>query len=145
MARIHARRKGKAGSKKPLLEPLPNWMSYKPDEVVALILKLAKQGHTQAKIGLILRDSYGIPDVQKITGKKIGQILEENKLTKAVPEDIEALLARAAKAKKHLEKNRKDLVTKRGIQLIESKIKRLEKYYKAQGKLPENWTYKLTT
>ncbi|MGB9675363.1 MAG: 30S ribosomal protein S15 [Candidatus Nanoarchaeia archaeon] len=143
MARIHARRRGKSGSKKPLLQPVPQWVGYGPEEVVALVIKLAKQGNTAAKIGMILRDNYGVPDVQKITGKKISKILEENNLAKKIPEDIEALIARAVRAKKHLDRNKKDLVTKRGLQLIESKIRRLEKYYKREGKLPQSWSYKL--
>ena len=40
-----------------------------------------------------------------------------------------------------MEKNKKDYVAKRGLQLTESKIKRLTKYYKRVGKLPENWKY----
>ncbi|MEM2954679.1 MAG: 30S ribosomal protein S15 [Candidatus Nanoarchaeia archaeon] len=144
MARIHARKRGASSSKKPLLEPIPSWFTYKPEEVEALILKFAKQGIKSAQIGLILRDSYGIMDVQKITGKKIIQILKEHNLKSAVPEDIEYLLVRAIRAKKHLEKNKKDLVTKRGLQLIESKIRRLAKYYKAKGTLPQNWKYELT-
>jgi small subunit ribosomal protein S15 len=33
--------------------------------------------------------------------------------------------------------------SKRGMQLIESKIRRLAKYYKREGKLPEDWAYNL--
>ena len=90
-----------------------------------------------------MRDSYGIPDVKKITGKSITAILAGNKLSGEVPEDIQFLLKRAIVAKKHLDKNKKDMVTKRGLHLIESKIRRLAKYYKAEGKLPGNWKYEL--
>lgn len=144
MARIHARRRGASGSKKPLVAPAPAWVQYKPEEITALIVKLAKQDLTTAQIGSILRDSYGIPDVRKITGKKIMQILIENKLAPKTPEDVQALLKSAVAAKKHFEKNKKDMASKRGLQLIESKIRRLAKYYKASGKLAQNWTYALT-
>ncbi|HIQ50834.1 MAG TPA: 30S ribosomal protein S15, partial [Nautiliaceae bacterium] len=40
-----------------------------------------------------------------------------------------------------LENHPKDLHSKRGLQLIESKIKRLVKYYKRKKVLPENWKY----
>jgi small subunit ribosomal protein S15 len=143
MSRLHTGRKGSSASKKPLLAPVPAWIQYKPEEIEALVVKLAKQDYNAAKIGTVLRDSYGIPDVQKITGKKITAILEKNKLAPQTPEDMQSLLRRAIQAKKHLDKNKKDMVTKRGLHLIESKIRRLAKYYKSEGVLPENWTYKL--
>lgn len=143
MSRLHTGRKGSSASKKPLLAPVPAWIQYKPEEIEALVVKLAKQDYGAAKIGTVLRDSYGIPDVRKITGKKITAILAKNKLAPQAPEDIQALLRRAIQAKKHLDKNKKDMVTKRGLHLIESKIRRLAKYYKSKGVLPENWTYKL--
>ena len=42
---------------------------------------------------------------------------------------------------KHMTKNHKDTTALRGIQLTESKIKRLVKYYKRSGRLPEDWKY----
>lgn len=143
MARIHARKAGKSGSKKPLLAPAPAWVQYKPEEIVALIVKLGKQDLSAAQIGSVLRDSYGIPDVRKLTGKKITQILAQNKLEPKVPEDIQALLKRAIQTKKHIERNKKDETSIRGLQLIESKIRRLAKYYKSTGKLPADWKYEL--
>ena len=139
---MHARRKGKSGSKKPLATTPPSWVSYKPKEVEMLVVKLAKQGLTTSQIGLVLRDSYGIPDVEKITKKKITKILKEKGLAPEIPEDLQNLIKRAAVVKKHLESHRKDKVSKRGLQLIESKIRRLEKYYKRTKKLPADWTYK---
>lgn len=141
MARMHARRKGKAGSKKPLSTTPPSWLKLKKDEVEALVVKLAKQGNQSGKIGLILRDSYGVPDVKIITGKTISQILRKNEIYPEVPEDIQNLIKRAVQVKKHLEANKKDEVSWRGLQLIESKIRRLEKYYKSTGKLPAKWKY----
>ena len=43
--------------------------------------------------------------------------------------------------KKHLEKNHKDQSAKRGLQLTESKIKRVVKYYKKNKKIPMDWKY----
>src|SRR3990172_5343887 len=143
MSRMHSGRKGQSGSRKPLLSPVPSWVTYKEDEIESLVVKLAKQGHSSASIGSVLRDSYGVPDVKRITGKSITQIMEKNKLAPEVPEDIQALRKRAIVAKKHLDKNKKDMVTKRGLHLIESKLRRLAKYYKAEGKLPGNWKYEL--
>lgn len=143
MARIHARKRGKSKSRKPLLSPTPSWVTYTPAEIEALVVKLAKQDKSSASIGTVLRDSYGVPDVKKITGNSIGKILEKNKLSPELPEDIQALLKRAIRAKKHLDLSKKDRVTKRGLQLIESKIRRLAKYYKSEGKLPQKWKYEL--
>ncbi len=143
MARIHARRKGASQSKKPLLAPAPAWVQYKKEEIEALVVKLAKHGHNSAQVGTILRDSYGVPEVQKSTGKSITEIMADNKLLPGNPEDIQALLKRAIQAKKHLEKNKKDMHSKRGLQLIEAKIRRLAKYYKREGVLPKNWSYDL--
>ena len=41
-----------------------------------IVVELAKKGETPAKIGLILRDSYGIPK-SKLFGKRISEILNE--------------------------------------------------------------------
>jgi small subunit ribosomal protein S15 len=141
MARMHTGSKGKASSKKPLSTTAPSWMKLKKDEVETLIVKLSKQGHQSSEIGLILRDSYGVPDVKIITKKSISQILKEKKVAPEVPEDIQNLIKRAVQVRKHLSANKKDMMSKRGLQLIESKIRRLEKYYKSRNILPKNWKY----
>ncbi len=142
MAKMHTRRRGKAGSKKPLLEPVPSWVQYKKDEIETVVIKLAKQGISQSQIGLVLRDSYGIPDVEKITGKKVGVILEEKGQHHDIPEDLQSLIKRAVKIKKHMETHKKDMHSKLGLQRTEAKIFRLVKYCKRTGRLPENWKYK---
>lgn len=141
MARMHSRKKGKAGSKKPVEKKVPSWITYKPKEIEALVIKLGKQDMASAKIGVILRDSYGIPDVKTITKKKISQILKENKLQKNLPEDMTALVYRHIALMKHNESNNHDKTAKRGMQLTESKIKRLAKYYIKKGDLPQGWRY----
>ena len=54
----------------------PTWLKYTKEEVKAIILKLAKKGLTSEKIGLALRDQYGIPKV-KIYGITIKEVLGE--------------------------------------------------------------------
>jgi small subunit ribosomal protein S15 len=141
MARMHSRAKGKAGSTKPVVLKKHVWLKYSKDEVEKLILKLNKSGKSKSEIGLILRDSYGIPDVRLLVDKKIGAVLDENKQTKQIPEDVIALIKREINLSKHLEKNHHDMSALRGIQLTESKINRLVKYYKTVGKLPKDWKY----
>jgi len=43
--------------------------------------------------------------------------------------------------RKHIEQNHKDNTALRGLQLTESKIKRMVKYYKKAGKIEEGWKY----
>jgi len=141
MARMHARRKGKSGSHPPLEKQTPTWVRYKDKEIELLVAKLAKDGNSGSEIGTILRDSYGIPDVRITTGKTIGKILEEKKLTKELPEDLLALIRHVIAIRKHMETNKQDMTAKRGLQRSESKIKRLVKYYKEIKKLPADWKY----
>lgn len=139
MARMYARKKGKSGSKKPLSKA--KWVEYKKEEVERLVVKLARDGYQTAMIGLILRDQYGIPSVKDVTGKSISKILAENNLQLEIPEDLFNLLKRAVNLRAHLEKHKKDLHSKRGLELMESKIRRLGKYYVRKGRLPKDWKY----
>ena len=141
MARMHSRKKGKSGSKHPPRMSPPPWVEYKKEEVEALVVKLGKEGVSSSLIGLILRDQYGIPDVKLITGKKITEILEDNGMKPKYPEDLLNLIRKAVRIRKHLEENKKDYHSKRGLELTESKIKRLVKYYRRTKKLPEDWRY----
>jgi small subunit ribosomal protein S15 len=141
MARMHSRDKGKSGSVKPSVKQQPSWIRYKPKEIEILTVKLAKEGKTMSEIGMVLRDTYGIPSVKDLTGKSIAKILKEAKLLAEIPEDLTALIKKAIKVSKHIEGNKQDMTGKRGMQLTESKIKRLVKYYKSNGRLPDTWKY----
>ena len=141
MARMHSGAKGKAGSKKPAHKTKPVWVRYKPKEIEMLVVKLAKEGKTPSQIGLIMRDLYGIPDIKFIVGKSITQMMKEKELLPQLPEDLTALMKKSIMLRKHLEINKKDETAYRGLQLTESKIKRLVKYYKRAGKIEEGWKY----
>ena len=136
---MHSRKKGKAGSKKP--KALAKWVEYKNKEVERLIIKLRKDGLQSADIGRLLRDQYGIPSVRQITGKTITKILEENDLLPQIPEDLLNLLKKSVSIRDHLSKSRKDYTSKHGLELLESKIRRLIKYYIKEKKLPEEFSY----
>ncbi len=140
MARMHSRDKGKSGSTKPI-KKIPSWMRYKEKEIEKLIIKLAKSGNNPSEIGTILRDTYGIHSVKAVAKKKISAILKENNLLKEIPEDLMALIKKFIAVKKHLEKNKQDKTAKRGLQLTDSKIRRLVKYYKKSGRLPKDWKF----
>jgi small subunit ribosomal protein S15 len=138
---MYSRKKGKSGSTKPLKKVKPSWVRYSAKEIEQLVIKLHKSGKSTSEIGIILRDTYGVPDVKTITKKKITKILEENKISFKLPEDLTNLIKKDIKLMTHLEVNKKDMPAKRGHQLTESKIRRLVKYYKRVGKLPKDWNY----
>ena len=141
MARMHTRKRGRAGSKTPVREGKPSWVTMGNEELDQLIIKLKKEGLTKSKLGMILRDQYGIPKVKEIRGARVSKILENGGLKDQVPEDLAALMNRAANLNKHLGVNPKDLKNKRGLELVEAKIKRLSDYYKRKSKLPASWNY----
>jgi len=141
MAKMHSRARGNAGSKKPLKASTPTWMRYKPKEIELLVGKLAKEGKSSSEIGIILRDSYGVPSVKLLTGKRLQEVLAEKKLVPKLPEDLLSLMKSSVKIRKHMEANKHDMTALRGLQLAESKIKRLSKYYKEVGKLTPEWKY----
>lgn len=141
MARIHARRKGIAGSTRLLRKKHPDWSSLNPREIESLTLELSKSGKSTSEIGLILRDQYAVPDIKVATGKKVSKILEENNIKPEIPEDLRNLISRTLQLKKHIEDHKKDLKNQRNLSLIESKIRRLTKYYHTQGRLPKDWKY----
>jgi small subunit ribosomal protein S15 len=140
MARMHSRRRGKSGSKKPLKKSA-KWVEYKPHEIEDLVVKNAHAGMTSAAIGLMLRDEYGIPSVRMITGKTVAQIMKEKSVYPKYPEDMFSLIKKAVNLMSHMDKNKKDYTSYRGLELTESKIRRLGKYYIKNGMLPKGWKY----
>jgi small subunit ribosomal protein S15 len=145
MSRMHSSKRGTSGSKRPLVTESPGWVQQTPDEVKDMIMKMAGEGMSMAKIGLVLRDQYAVPNVRLLTGQSIKEILEEKGVKPELPEDLQALMKRAVAMSGHVRKNRKDLHNLRGRQLLESKIRRLVKYYKREGIISETWNYSLET
>ena len=142
MARMHARRKGKSGSTRLFTRnEHPKWSALKPREVESHVLELAKAGNSSSQIGIILRDQYAVPDIKIATGKKVTKILDDNNMLSEIPEDLKNLIRKALKIRSHLEINKKDTINKRNLQLTESKVRRLVKYYKSTNVLPEKWKY----
>jgi len=142
MARMHARRKGKSGSTYPSdRKKHPDWSSLNPREVESHVIELAKKGHSTSEIGMILRDQYAVPDVKLATGARIGKILSKNNIKSEIPEDLKNLISIALKLRSHLETHKKDVKNKRNLQLTESKIRRLVKYYQSNNVLEEDWKY----
>lgn len=100
---------------------------------------------TPSQIGVILRDSMGIPQVNAVTGNKILRILKSNGLAPQLPEDLYHLIKKAVNIRRHLEKNRNDVDAKFRLILVESRVHRLARYYKTTKQLPPNWKYESST
>jgi len=141
MARIHSHRHGKSHQTRPTGRNAPAWLATKPAEAKAAILKLAKEGMSPSKIGLVLRDDYGVPLAKPLLDKSIGQVLVEGKLAPKVPQDLQDLIVRAARVKKHLEAHKGDRKNVHSLELVEAKIYRLSKYYRDRGVLPADFKY----
>jgi small subunit ribosomal protein S15 len=143
MARMHARRRGKSGSQRPLITENPAWVPLNKDEIEEKIIAMGKDGIPAARIGLLLRDQYAVPDVKMATGRTVLDILKENDLQPTIPDDLIALMRRAINLQAHLNENKKDVANKRNLQMVESKIRRIVKYYKHEGTLPADWQYSI--
>lgn len=142
MARLYTSKRGRSGSTRPVSKKPPAWFKYAPEEVEALIAKLAREGNSASLIGVILRDRHGVPLVKPVAGKSITELVRASGQTPKVPEDLDYLFRTANTLRKHLEKNKKDYQNKKALARAESKIHRLVKYYKAHGKLQPDWEYK---
>ncbi|MGB9577440.1 MAG: 30S ribosomal protein S15 [Candidatus Norongarragalinales archaeon] len=105
-----------------------------------MVEKYAKEGKSEAAIGQALRDEHGIPSVKLVTGKTITQLLKEKGLAGKYPSDLLDLIRRAVSMRKHLKDNPRDKSNKQKLIHVESKIKRLVRYYRGK-KLPKNWVY----
>ncbi len=145
MARMHARRRGQSGSVRPYRKEAPEWSNTDAAAVEKIILDMKKEGVSNARIGLALRDTYGVPDVKLVLGKRIGELVAEKGMAPAIPDDLRDLIIKALGLRKHLGANKNDLHNKRQLQLTESKVRRLVRYYVSSGKLPKDWTYKPET
>jgi small subunit ribosomal protein S15 len=143
MARIHAHRKGKSGSTRPFLKTNPEWVAMEKAEIEETIFRLHQEGLSAAGIGIRLRDGFGVPSVRLATGRSVLEILRSKGAKFSLPEDLVGLIRRAASLQTHLKEHAKDLSNKRGLQLIESKIRRLSRYYKDRGVIPAEWDYSL--
>lgn len=141
MARIHSPKRGKSRSKPPVRTSSPYWIAYSPDEIEEIALRLNKEGNSKSEIGVILRDQYGVPGVRLVTGRKLTKLLRENDIQEDFPEDFLLLMRKAVNLRDHLSKNKSDVGAKKGLTLIEAKIRRLQKYYWKRGVIPRDWRY----
>ena len=150
MARIYARKRGRSGSKRPFSLKLkqtssPEWVEMTTEEVENKVVDLHNLGLSTSQIGTLLRDSHSVPSVALVTGRRITKILKERESADKLPEDLQNLMRKALRLRKHLGVNKMDIHNKRSLQLTESKIRRLAKYYKREEVLSGDWKYKPET
>src|SRR3989344_5560867 len=106
------------------------------EKIIEMIKELDKQGVEPGAIGLRLRDQHGIPSV-----KKMGLRMSDYTTKREIPADLYNLLVQAVSVHAHMDRNKKDSTSKHGLEKIESKIRRLAKYYIRKGALPAGWRY----
>ncbi|KAI8467047.1 MAG: ribosomal S13/S15 N-terminal domain-containing protein [Monoraphidium minutum] len=145
MGRMHSKGKGMSSSALPYRRSPPSWCKTTSGEVTEHICKLARKGMTPSQIGVLLRDSHGIPQVRYVTGTKVLRILKGHGLAPEIPEDLYHLIKKAVSMRKHMERNRKDKDSKFRLILIESRIHRLARYYKKSKKLAPTFKYESAT
>ncbi|MFL6310031.1 MAG: 30S ribosomal protein S15 [Nitrososphaera sp.] len=141
MARIHVHTHGKSHSTRPTSKSPALWLSLNRDQISDLVLQLAKEGLSPSEIGLRLRDAHGIPLVKPALGKSMSELLTENNIKSDMPEDLDKLVRKALGLQKHLRVHNSDHRNVRSLELVESKIHRLSKYYKREGRIPKTWKY----
>ena len=116
-------------------------MTTTPDEAKSAILKLAKDGTTPSRIGVVLRDDYGVPLTKPLLGRSVVEVLTEGKVAPKLPQDLQDLIDRAQRVQKHLQSHKSDRKNVHSLELVEAKIYRLSKYYKDRGILPREFKY----
>lgn len=140
MARLHSGKHGRSGSVKPTGQRAPNWVRQSKEETLDLVEKLYKEGVPEPRIGLMLRDQYGIPSVKAVTGLTMSQILKEKGIAPKYPRDLIDLIKRAVGMRAHIKNNPRDTHNRTKLIHVESKIRRLVRYYQGK-KLPAKWAY----
>jgi len=139
MAKLHTKTKGRSGSRK--VKGSTKWADLSPEEVENLIVDLRKAGNTAARIGVVLRDQYGVLSVQELCKKSITYIIEEKSGKIQYPDDLLNLIKKAVNLRKHMAENKGDTHNRTGLNRIESKIRRLAVYYTKKKRLPTGWKY----
>lgn len=126
-----------------MIKESPEWVPMEAGEIEELVIKMHNEGVSGAEIGLRFRDQYGVPNIRLATGKPMLEILKSKGARVDVPEDLRALMKKAVGLQGHLRENPRDTHNRRGLELIEAKIRRLVRYYKSEGILPADWDYSL--
>lgn len=96
-----------------MIDAKPSWIKIKSAELDNIVIELARNGESPAKIGLVLRDRHGIPK-SKLISKKISGILKEKDI--AFKKEAESMQETIEKIQKHIEKNKQDNTAKKSLE-----------------------------
>ena len=108
----------------------PTWVKLKEPELKKVIAELA-QKNAPSKIGLILRDQYGIPTT-KVFGKKLNEYLKELSIQRN--ETLENAQKKVDNLKEHLKTNVTDRKAKHKLQKAQSRLNITRRYYGIEKK-----------
>ena len=100
-----------------------DWVKMKPVDLEKIVVELYNKGESTAKIGLILRDKYGIPKA-KLLGKRITEILISSKIP--IRSEKAVVQKRIDILNKHIEKNKHDQPTRKKLMKELWAIKRVQ-------------------
>ena len=103
----------------------PAWIKMKEPELKKVILELSEK-NAPSKIGIILRDQYGIPTT-KVFGKKLKAYMKELGIEKN--EDLENAEKKVVNLKEHLKNNITDRSAKHKLQHAQSRLNITRKYF----------------
>jgi ribosomal protein S15P/S13E len=103
----------------------PLWLKYSEEEVKAIIIKLANKGMTAEKIGLALRDQYGIPKVSLYNMKIKTVLKEKDKFEEPTNKNLKIKLDKIIE---HFKKNKGDKKANRSLIITKAKLKKREEY-----------------
>ena len=88
MGRMFGPAKGMSSTTLPYKRRAPSWIKLKPEDLSEQFCKLAKKGMTPSSIGVTLRDSFGVAQVEMFTTIKFLRILKKKGLAPSIPEDL---------------------------------------------------------
>ena len=103
----------------------PPWLKMKEPELKKIIVELSEK-HSPSKVGIILRDQYGVPTT-RLYGKKLSAYLKEAGIENK--EDLESAERKVDKLKEHLKKNITDRKAKHKLQKAQSRLNITRKYF----------------
>lgn len=140
---MHTKKKGKAKSRKPVVElgKPPQGAKVAPKRIEDLAVEYAKQGMAPAAIGERLKREHEVLYIKQHTGKRLVQMLADRGIRPQIPSDLMDLMKKAVNMHEHLASNKQDTYSAIRLRRVESKIWRLTKYYTREGRLPEGWRY----
>jgi small subunit ribosomal protein S15 len=106
------------------------WLKLSEEEIKKIIAELMQKEQQPAKIGIILRDQYGVPTT-KVYGKKLLKIMKE--LGYNVQIELKNKEKKVERMKEHLKENITDKKTKHKLQKAQSNLNIVRKYWKKKS------------